>query len=92
MHIISYHTMSHNQFDCTPSSSRASGWSYIVLYSFSSMAGKCNGGGAGDIEYAEGPMCRSCHVYIDPDHLPKLPPKGFEEQVLSKWLKNRTKQ
>lgn len=42
-------------------------------------------------EYGEGPMCRTCHVYVDNAHIKKaLPIQGEEGKILA-WIDNKTK-
>jgi ferredoxin len=53
------------------------------------IPGLCEGGDAPPEQFGEGPMCRSCHVYIDPDHIKALPPKSQDEVDLSEWIKNK---
>lgn len=51
---------------------------------------RCDGGGNSPIVFGEGPACRSCHVYIDPESLAKLPPKSANEVKLSYWIETKT--
>jgi len=51
---------------------------------------RCDGGGNSPIVFGEGPACRSCHVYIDPESLAKIPPPGQQELKLSYWIETKT--
>jgi len=43
------------------------------------LFGECEGGGNPTTSYGEGPCCRTCHVYVDNDHLKGLPEKDPKE-------------
>ena len=55
------------------------------------LVGECGGGGWPRENYGEGPMCRSCMVYVDNTHIARaLPMEGDEERILY-WVDNSTK-
>jgi len=54
------------------------------------IPGDCGGGGLGADRFSEGPTCRSCHIYVDNEHLPKLPPKVQEEIDMTQKIFNKT--
>ena len=54
------------------------------------LLGECGGGGWPRDNYGEGPMCRSCMVYVDNAHVARaLPQEGDEERILY-WVDNAT--
>lgn len=46
--------------------------------------------GNSEVAYGEGPQCRCCHVYVDPETLKKLPEKGDKEKDITQWLETAT--
>ena len=55
------------------------------------LLGECEGGGWPREEYGEGPMCRSCMVYVDNAHVARVAPVGDDEQKLLYWADNVTR-
>ena len=51
----------------------------------------CGGGGWPRDNYGDGPMCRTCHVFLDNAHIHRaLPPEEDELNILA-WIDNKTK-
>lgn len=50
------------------------------------LLGECGGGGWPRENYGEGPMCRSCLVYIDHTHLPATNKPTIDEQRTLYWI------
>ncbi len=54
------------------------------------ILGRCHGGDDGAIDYGEGPICRTCHIYVDTQNLKKLPEKSWGEKTETYWMDNVT--
>lgn len=54
------------------------------------LLGECHGGGLGSERFSMGPLCRSCHVFIDNAHIKDLNPMGEEEDSNLYWIQQRT--
>ena len=52
---------------------------------------ECGGGGVPRDKYGEGPMCRSCHVFIDNAHTQRALPLEQDEDDILQWVDTRTK-
>ena len=54
------------------------------------LVAECGGGGWPREEYGEGPMCRTCHVYLDNAHAALALPPDADELKILEWIDTRT--
>ena len=55
------------------------------------LVASCGGGGISRDQYGEGPMCRTCHVYLDNAHVHRAMPHTDDETRIMAWIDNKTK-
>ena len=55
------------------------------------LVGECAGGGWPRENYGEGPMCRTCMVYVDNAHVARVLPIEEDEEQILYWVDNATK-